>query len=530
MSNGGRWGAPYDDLFARASRAGTDEECEQVVAEIELLLQSAIDPADRGRLLMCRARARSNQWRTAAVYEDAREAMRLFERAGEGNLVVDAASWAAAHASRMGEISIASELATRSLVALELVEDERLRMEIHNRLGIFCGSFLDYDRAIELFEASLGAAERLGDREKICRQLHNIADTLLVAARERRLANMQTGGEELARAETVVRELLARATEDFIRRGASHRLLAEVLCEQGRAEEALEVLDQFRDQIGGIATAAQRAALAWIEARCLRLAGRPEKALAEAERAVAIAQFSDDDHELMLALEERAACQEAAGDLSSALATAREVKATIWTIHQRQTRQLVEEVWGRADFMRDQATLQSQAAEASRRAGEDALTGLGNRQILERFLRNEAPGQHQLALILIDIDHLRAINDTFGQRIGDDVVRRIGRLLRDERRALQVAVRYGGDEFVLGLLGVDLQAAADLAERLRRRIEELDWNILSPGLRVTVSQGVASGARGDSTAVFSAADAALSAAKSAGRNKVVTAPELGRSS
>ena len=479
---------------------------------------------------MCRARVRSNQWRTAAVYEDAREAMRLFERAGEGDLVVDAASWAAAHASRMGELSIASDLATRSLVALQSVEDDRLRMEIYNRLGIFCVSFLDYDRAVEQFEASLAAAERTGDLEKISRQLHNLADVLLVMARQRQLAHAQRGGEELARAEAVVLELLSRATDEFKRRAAGHRLLAEILCEQGRGEEALAVLDQFRDQTGGITSVAQRAALAWIEARCLRLAGRPEKAVAEAERAVAIARYADDDHELMLALEELSACREAAGDGRGALATAREVKETIWTIHQRQTRQLVKEVWGRADFILDQATLQSQAAEASLRAGEDALAGLGNRQILERFLRNEAPGQDELALILIDIDRLGEVNGTFGHRVGDDVVRRLGRLLRAEMQAHSVAVRYDGDEFVLGVLGAGLQDAADVAERLRRTIEELDWNVLSPGLRVTVSQGAASGARLSSTAVFAAANAALEAAKSAGGNTVVIAPELGPSS
>ena len=518
----------YRDLFQRASRAATDEECEQCVAEIEQMLRSATAPGDCGRLLMCRARVRSNQWRTAAVYEDAREAMRLFERAGEGDLVVDAASWAAAHASRMGELTVASELATRSLVALAWVEDDRLRMEIFNRLGIFCISFLDYDRAQEQFEASLAAAERIGDREKICRQLHNIADVLLLAARQRRLAHVQTGDEELARAETVVRELLARATDEFNRRTASHRLLAEVLCELGRWEEALAVLDQFRDQTSGIAPAAQRAALAWIEARCLRLAGRPEKAVIEAERAVAIAQYSDDDHELMLALEELAACQEAAGDSNGALATAREVKASMWTIHQRQTRQLVQEVWGRADLLRDQATLQSQAAEASRRADEDALTGIGNRRILERFLVSDAHEQHQLALIVVDIDHFKQINDTYGHQIGDAVLRRIGHLLRDEMRAHQVAVRYGGDEFVVGLLGVDLDAAAGFAERLRRRIEELDWSVLAPLLRVTTSLGVASGARRRWRAVFSEADAALYAAKRGGRNTVLTAPGLHR--
>jgi diguanylate cyclase (GGDEF)-like protein len=95
-------------------------------------------------------------------------------------------------------------------------------------------------------------------------------------------------------------------------------------------------------------------------------------------------------------------------------------------------------------------------------------------------------------------------------------------------RAHQVAVRYGGDEFVVGLLGVDLDAAAGFAERLRRRIEELDWSVLAPLLRVTTSLGVASGARRRWRAVFSEADAALYAAKRGGRNTVLTAPGLHR--
>jgi signal transduction histidine kinase/ActR/RegA family two-component response regulator len=362
--------AHYDDVFERASRAATAEEREASEVEIELLLRSATAPVDHGRLLMCRARLRSNQWRTAEVYEDARAAMRLFELADEPDLAVDAASWAAAHASRLGEVSAASELVTKSLLALDSVTDGRVRLEIFNRLGIFCISFLDYDRAIEQFEASLSEAERIEDQEKISRQLHNIADGLLLAARQKRLANVQTSGEELDRAEATVRQLLAQATDEFNRRAASHRLLAEALCERGRVEEALAVLDRFRDQTDSVAAAAQLAALAWIEARCLRRAGQPGKAVIEARRAVTIAQASDDDHELMLALEELAACQEAAGDEVGALATTREVKAVLWTIHQRQTKQLVQEAWGRADIVRDRAQQEAWRAESlSRMAG-----------------------------------------------------------------------------------------------------------------------------------------------------------------
>jgi diguanylate cyclase (GGDEF)-like protein len=190
----------------------------------------------------------------------------------------------------------------------------------------------------------------------------------------------------------------------------------------------------------------------------------------------------------------------------------------------------VQEVWGRADFLRDQANLRAEAAEAGRKADEDALTGIGNRRILERFLDSESPGRQKLALIVIDVDHFKETNDSFGHRVGDDVLRRIGQLLRDEVRAHQMAVRYGGDEFVLAMLGVGMPAAADFAERLRRRIEEMDWSELSPGLRVTVSQGVAVGPRRHSTALLAAADAALYAAKRGGRNTVVVAAEPGPSS
>jgi diguanylate cyclase (GGDEF)-like protein len=524
MSDGVSMPVPYSVLFDRANRAATEEEVGECLADIEAWLDRATLPEDRGRLLMCRARIRSNQWQTEATFDDAREAMRLFEMAGEGNLVVDAASWAAGHASRMGELSIAAELATRSLLALEIVDDEPLRTEIANRLGIFCVSFLDYERAIQQFEDSLAGAERLGDHEKIGRQLHNLADCLLLVVRQKRLADAGDGAEELDRAEAYVAEMLARATPEFVRRTAGYRLQAEVLCERGRPEEGLAVLDRYRDQFGGISSTAQRAAVAWIEARCLRLAGQPDRAVERASFAVGLALDSKDDHEVMVALEELSACREAAGDIGGALESARRVKTQIWTIHRRETRELVQEVWARADLIRDQASLQRQAAEAGRRADEDALTGIGNRRVLETYLDQAARARRPLAIVMIDVDHFKEINDVFGHQVGDSVLRGIGHLVRDEARSDQVAVRYGGDEFVLAVLGVDLQVATGLAERLRRRIEALDWNALAAGLRVTASLGVASGVTDGWRQAFSVADSALYAAKRAGRNAVVAGP------
>ena len=239
-------GIDYESLFARSSLAATPAECEECLREIERGLACATDAVGRARLLMCRARVRSNQWQTAEVCADARAAMSLFESAGEAELAVDAASLGAAHASRLGELSLASELATKAILALDSVTDDRLRLEIANRLGIFCDSFLDYDRAVEQFEDALAAAERIGDREKIHRQLHNIADMLLLAARQRRLSGLDDGNGRLEHAEVLVRRLLRVGAGELNRRYASHRLLAEILCDLGRPDESMRVLDDSR--------------------------------------------------------------------------------------------------------------------------------------------------------------------------------------------------------------------------------------------------------------------------------------------
>ena len=86
------------------------------------------------------------------------------------------------------------------------------------------------------------------------------------------------------------------------------------------------------------------------------------------QKAVALAAETDDHHELMLALDELAACQQAAGETLAALATGHRVNALMWRIHQSQTRQLVNEVWARADLVKERRQFESRAAEASRSA------------------------------------------------------------------------------------------------------------------------------------------------------------------
>jgi diguanylate cyclase (GGDEF)-like protein len=505
-----------DALLERTRLASTPEACEACLPEITRALEALTDPADQARLLICRARVRSFQARDLEACEDAAAAMTLFEIAGEPELAVDAASLGAAHASLLGNVSLASDLATKSILGLDSVSDDRLRMEITNRLGIFCYYYLDYDRAVEQFECSLAAAERIGDGERICRELYNIADALLLASQ-----HAGTDTDRLERAEAMAQRLLREEAAVMNPRLGNYRLLAEVLCDLGRVQDALKVLDSFPTEVNAITPVNQYADLAWVEARCLRLAGRVEEALAAARRDIRIVETSDDEHDLMLTLEELAACEEAAGDLTGALADTREVKRHMWAIHRAQTRQLVEQVWTHVDFERDRRKLQTQAAEATRSAEQDALTGIGNRRLLERFLREEAE-QTEVACIIADIDSFKEVNDTFGHDIGDAVLRRIGQLFSSKTRNGQLAIRYGGDEFVVVLAGVDSAGAYGFAERMRQAISGLDWNNVAPGLHVTVSLGVACGPAKDWQTALTAADERLLTAKRGGRNAVVT--------
>lgn len=160
----------------------------------------------------------------------------------------------------------------------------------------------------------------------------------------------------------------------------------------------------------------------------------------------------------------------------------------------------------------------------------DPLTGLYNRRHLEEALPREiARAQRDgepLALVMLDIDHFKGINDRYGHLVGDQLLIMFAAVLRDEIRAADIACRYGGEEFLLMLPTLDQHTAAERAEHWRQRLEQTAVR-LDDGRSVstTVSLGVACypehGADWDH--LVSAADQALYAAKASGRNRVALA-------
>ncbi|HEY0236101.1 MAG TPA: PleD family two-component system response regulator [Afipia sp.] len=161
----------------------------------------------------------------------------------------------------------------------------------------------------------------------------------------------------------------------------------------------------------------------------------------------------------------------------------------------------------------------------------DVLTGLHNRRYLESHigtLAEQASARGKpLALMILDIDHFKSINDTYGHDAGDDVLREFAVRIRKSIRGIDLAARYGGEEFVIVMPETDLHVAGLVAERLRKSIAGEGFSIEKGTRRidVTISIGIATlDNKGEPVAdVLKRADQALYRAKHDGRNRVVSA-------
>lgn len=124
---------------------------------------------------------------------------------------------------------------------------------------------------------------------------------------------------------------------------------------------------------------------------------------------------------------------------------------------------------------------------------------------------------------MIDVDYFKAINDNYGHPTGDEVLRHLARLLRIELRPSDLMARFGGEEFVLVLDGLDRDAASSVAERLRARIEAALVQVEQKSVRYTASMGVVCSDQHsyELLRLISAGDTAMYQAKRAGRNRVV---------
>lgn len=167
-------------------------------------------------------------------------------------------------------------------------------------------------------------------------------------------------------------------------------------------------------------------------------------------------------------------------------------------------------------------------------AATDPLTGLYNRRhfgkVLEQLFAEARRYDTDLACVMIDLDGYKQLNDTFGHQVGDQLLITAGKVIAANLRAMDVAARYGGDEFILLLPRASGAEASNVVTRIRDEFRGTSALGLHRSEGVTMSVGVGS-LRGDKPAgaegLVSAADAALYRAKAAGRNRIVIAAESG---
>jgi diguanylate cyclase len=180
-----------------------------------------------------------------------------------------------------------------------------------------------------------------------------------------------------------------------------------------------------------------------------------------------------------------------------------------------------------AQVQKESEQLRSRVRQERDLAMQDSLTGIANRLAWEERLAVEFQRwkryQSPLTLSVWDVDRFKLVNDTYGHQAGDRVLAVVAKLLRKQIRETDFIARYGGEEFVILLPETDLARARQLAENLRRSIEQAEFHFRNKRVPITISCGLSEFRHGDSTStVFDRADKALYRAKEAGRNRCLS--------
>lgn len=156
-------------------------------------------------------------------------------------------------------------------------------------------------------------------------------------------------------------------------------------------------------------------------------------------------------------------------------------------------------------------------------ARTDALTGIANRRLLNEAMANLTVEAQEYALILVDIDHFKRVNDTYGHDVGDDVLRELGMLLVNDSRDEHLVGRFGGEEFLIIMPNATREEVSRLAESIREKVSVFPFETSAGTLHITVSLGACHSKDIEIDSVLKHADEALYHAKEAGRNRFILA-------
>ncbi|HSP52343.1 MAG TPA: diguanylate cyclase [Cryobacterium sp.] len=400
----------------------------------------------------------------------------------------------------------------------------------------------DSDRALGLGRQALALARTIGDSEASFVGLNNLGDTCLTQAQTQRAQGVDPE-TSLKQALLLMREAVAvaHAQRNSYSESIARFNLVSILIELGEYAEA-------REQAGRSRRLAQAHGFRSLEenndaqlAEVARAAGDLDGATAMMNAQLQVAAL-DDDPALHIKLQQALyEMNKESGRFEQALEHYEKLHALILkrttdtagiqsqmlinTLGIEQARHEAE----RSQL--DAAQLRIRADDLDHQANTDPLTRLPNRRALDRRLpplmgRSRDTSQ-SICVAMIDMDHFKRVNDVHGHGTGDQVLSAMAALLRAVTRDSDMAVRVGGEEFLLVLADTTLEQAEQACERLLASVRGYHWGALAPGLACTASVGLAELAPDETVADWLArADAALYQAKNAGRDQVVTARVL----
>ncbi len=199
------------------------------------------------------------------------------------------------------------------------------------------------------------------------------------------------------------------------------------------------------------------------------------------------------------------------------------------SVRESQAEKRLQQLQQKIDLMESKATeVQAHLEEQRLRAMSDPLTGLPNRAAYDDCINEQhalaGTGNQPLTLVICDLDHFKAVNDSLGHLAGDKVLRLVAKILRGGLRKSDFVGRYGGEEFVIVQPGTSASQSLEVMEKLRRVMEQSPFNFKGQPVRVTMSFGIAQNLVEESPdGLFSRADSALYRAKEKGRNRCVIA-------
>jgi diguanylate cyclase (GGDEF)-like protein len=528
------------DLAERKRVTGDYRAGSELARQAAALAGSAGDEALRGRALWCLAKQLLRLGSLEEAATTCRAAVAALEESGDEAAVCQVLTEQSLPLNELGMHEEALAVLARGRQIAQRLGRRDLLYWVHNRTGVVHGSMGHHDLSMAYLMRALTMVDGMDAEARFC-ILNNVGDSAIRHVAKLRAEGDPEGAEQALTAALGHVEgalLLAREAGNPFRESIVLDNYGMLVALAGDFERAARLIEDARVLAVRHGYQSLETSALQHRAQVRLLGGDPRVAIDGLQVALARCEEIGEKPTAMEIHEVLSGAYEMVGDLAAALAHYRAFHALEREAHNNAA--AVRARMAVHGFELDNARLEAENARLEaelhrvrsaeleadnlswqRRATEDALTGLPNRRYVDQRLPELAAAGGALCVAVADVDRFKGVNDRFGHFVGDEVLRRIAGLLRDDVREHDLLARFGGEEFLIVLSDAGPDDAAARCESVRARVAAYPWGQVHPGLSVTISLGLAAmPPGGDLAAALNLADQRLYAAKRAGRNRV----------